>query len=681
MKKDMGGSCMFKRLSKKITSIITATALVFINTLTAMPINPVFADEGIKYEFEEGNLDNCKAESWTVIDESVKGNPCDISDWSGTGFAYIEQKGSAVTIPVTVEKDGLYEIIIRYCQPFDPVKKVQYLNVNNVNQGEVSFPFCESFKELSAGYVKLNAGQNAIQIKAYWGYTLFDYLIVKEADESIVNLKPTRTLVNSNASDSTKRLYNYLCDIYGKHILAGQQEYCGSHNYNYSDSELTDNESEFEYILETTGKQVAVRGFDFLNYNTTSYWDDHAAERIVEWVNKVGGIATLCYHWGVPNDEGNAKFYYKSDAYPDGTTFSVTKALQEGTEENAIIMADIELLASKLKILQDADVPVLFRPLHEAEGAWFWWGAEGPEACKQLYYLLYDQLTNVYGLDNLIWVWTGYTFQTSPDWYPGDEYVDIIGYDKYNAYDGMPNLSSISSTFYNLVASTNGKKMVTMSENDSIPSLENLINDGAAWLWFCPWYNYYLMSETVNLKENLIEIYNSDYCITLDELPDLKTYPLDGYGNDETTPSEDETTTVEVSTSDEVSSVTETSEVTSTESTPSEGTGSSDIVTTISSDITTTETSATEETEVTETSSIIFVPEYGDVNLDGSISITDIIELNKYFVGTVRFDERQRENADCVHDGKIGMDDAMAIAQYLCGKMDKSDLGKTSSKS
>ena len=92
MKKDMGGSCMFKRLSKKITSIITATALVFINTLTAMPINPVLLMRDIKYEFEEGNLDNCKAESWTVIDESVKGNPCDISDWSGTGFAYIEQK-------------------------------------------------------------------------------------------------------------------------------------------------------------------------------------------------------------------------------------------------------------------------------------------------------------------------------------------------------------------------------------------------------------------------------------------------------------------------------------------------------------------------------------------------------------------------------------------------------------
>ncbi len=668
---------MFKKLNKKIVSVITATTLVFANTMALMPDNIVFADEGINYEFEDGVFDNCQAESWTVIDESAKGNSCDISDWSGTGFAYIEQKGDSITVPVVVETEGLYELVIRYCQPFDPVKKVQYLNINNVNQGDISFPYSESFTELSAGYVKLNAGENDIQIKGYWGYTLFDYLIVKEADESIVNLSPTRTLVNENSSDITKRLYNYLCDIYGKNILAGQQEYCGSHNYNYADSELSDNESEFEYILETTGKQVAVRGFDFLNYNTTSYWDDHAAERIVEWGNDVGGIATLCYHWGVPNDEGDAKFYYKSEAYTDGTTFSVTKALQEGTEENEILMADIELLASKLQIVEDANVPILFRPLHEAEGAWFWWGAEGPEACKELYYLLYDQLTNVYGLDNLIWVWTGYTYQTSPDWYPGDEYVDIIGYDKYNAVDGLPNLSSISSTFYNLVASTNGKKMVTMSENDSIPSLENLQNDGAAWLWFCPWYNNYLTSSQINPKESLIEIYKSDYCITLDELPDFRTYPLDGYGSDETTTTESETTIEEISSSDETSSVsiTETSETTVTESTPFESTDSSDVVTTVSTDITTTEVSTTEETEVTETTPVGFVPFYGDVDLDGEISLADIIQLNKFFVGAVEFNASQKENADCYYDGEIKMSDNLTIARYLCRQIEITDLG------
>ena len=106
--------------------------------------------------------------------------------------------------------------------------------------------------------------------------------------------------------------------------------------------------------------------------------------------------------------------------------------------------------------------------------------------------------------------------------------VDIIGYDKYNAVDGLPNLSSISSTFYSLVQSTDGRKMVAMAENDSIPSLENLINDKAAWLYFCPWYMNFLTSEQNNPVENLTEIYNSDYCITLDELPDLKTYPISG---------------------------------------------------------------------------------------------------------------------------------------------------------
>ena len=189
-------------------------------------------------------------------------------------------------------------------------------------------------------------------------------------------------------------------------------------------------------------------------------------------------------------------------------------------------MADIAEIAKQLKKLKDADVPVLWRPLHEAEGAWFWWGAEGPEPCKKLYRLLYDQLTNVYGLDNLIWVWNSYTYSTSPDWYPGDDVVDIVGYDKYNAVDGKPNLSSISSTFYSLVQSTNGQKMVAMAENDTIPSLENLEKDRARWLYFCPWYMNYLTSEQNNPADNLKEIYNSEYCITLDELPDLKSYPI-----------------------------------------------------------------------------------------------------------------------------------------------------------
>ena len=577
--------------------------------------------EGVKYEFEDAKLDNCSPESWDKIDECASGNSADISDWSGTGFANLTQKGSSITVTVNVEKEGLYELVMRYCQAFDLSKKVQYLNVNGVNQGEVSFPYCEKFQEMSAGYVPLKAGKNEIQIKAYWGYTLYDYMIVKDADPSIAKLSPERTLVNKNASDTTKRLYNYLCDIYGKNILSGQQEYCGEHSYNLNADPtlgyIVDNEAEFEYIKNKTGKMPAVRGIDFLNYSSASnMYDDHAAERAAEWYTKYHGLVTLSYHWGVPSSKDKTgcadRAFYVESANPNFTTFSASKALTEGTWENEVLMADIKVLASKLKILKDADVPVLWRPLHEAEGAWFWWGAEGAENCKNLYYLLYDQLTNVYGLDNLIWVWTSSTYPTAGEWYPGDEYVDILGYDKYNAVDGLPNLSSISSAFYNLVAFTNGKKLVAMSENDSIPAVDNLINDKAGWLWFCPWYNNYLTSQQINPEEDLIDMYTSDYCITLDELPDFKTYPISG-------------------------TVTQTPDVTTTKPQPTPVTTSGN------------------------SQEII----YGDVNQDGNIDLSDLLSISLALLGDIDLSETQVSAADVNGDELFDIADLSYMRQYV----------------
>ena len=95
-------------------------------------------------------------------------------------------------------------------------------------RGEVSFSHNLTFEETSGGVVMLQAGKNTITFRAYWGYTMFDYLEIAPASESLTNLQPTRQLSNPNASDSTKRLYQYLCDQYGKHIISGQQEYCGS---------------------------------------------------------------------------------------------------------------------------------------------------------------------------------------------------------------------------------------------------------------------------------------------------------------------------------------------------------------------------------------------------------------------------------------------------------------------
>lgn len=520
--------------NKSLKQAIAIAAAVF-TAAAAMPVVNAAEEESgmLKYEFEDGTVSGAMVySSPDDIPTDKMPENADLSGFSGNGFTYLDQKGTTISVEVDVPEAGLYEMAISYCEPSDPNKKVQYLNVNGVNQGELSFPYNTSFEETSGGVVNLKKGKNTIELKAYWGYAFYDYLTLKPASESLTNLSPTRSLSNPNASDSAKRLYSYLCDCYGNHIIAGQQEYCGEHNYNSwndPDTYIKDNEAEFQYIQEKTGKQPAIRGIDFLAYNSTSDWRDHAPERCIEWVNKYHGIATVSWHWNVPVEEGSSETaFYVESASATYTTFSISKALEEGTWENKVLLADIDLIAQELTKLKEADVPILWRPLHEAEGAWFWWGAEGAEPCKKLYRLLYDKLTNEYGLDNLIWVWTGYTFPTSANWYPGDDVVDIVGYDKYNAVDGMPNLSSISSTFYSLVQSTDGQKMVAMSENDSIPSLENLVNDKAAWLYFCPWYMNYLTSEQNNPVENLVEIYNSDYCITLDELPDLKSYPITG---------------------------------------------------------------------------------------------------------------------------------------------------------
>lgn len=521
------------KIKRKIAVLAAAAAVL--SSVTTPAVSADTSSENIlKYEFEDGMTSGGKIFANGTQGVKFEDLPADtdLSGFSGSGFSYLDQKGTTISVEVDVPEAGLYEMAISYCEPSDPNKKVQYLNVNGVNQGEVSFPYTPSFKETSGGVVNLKKGKNTIELKAYWGYTYFDYLTLKPADESLTNLSPVNTLSNPNASDSAKRLYSFLRDTYGNHIIAGQQEYCGEHNYNSwndPDTYIKDNEAEFEYILEKTGEQPAIRGIDFLAYNTTSDWRDHAPERCIEWTNKYKGIATVTWHWNVPTEKGSKETaFYVESANATYTTFSISNALEEGTWENEVLMADIDLIAQELTKLKEADVPILWRPLHEAEGGWFWWGAEGSEPCKKLYRLLYDKLTNEYGLDNLIWVWTGYTFPTSAEWYPGDDVVDIVGYDKYNAADGMPNLSSISSTFYSLVQSTDGQKMVAMSENDSIPSLENLVNDKAAWLYFCPWYMNYLTSEQNNPVENLVEIYQSDYCITLDELPDLKTYPING---------------------------------------------------------------------------------------------------------------------------------------------------------
>lgn len=188
---------------------------------------------------------------------------------------------------------------------------------------------------------------------------------------------------------------------------------------------------------------------------------------------------------GGPSSELNAK-----------GDFDAAQALIAGTPENAVLNADIAKVAGYLSLLQNANIPVIWRPLHEAAGdygwgAWFWWGKSGVETTKQLWKYLRDKLEGEYGLNNLIWVWT---VQTSDEGnrasmdkisaaYPGNDIVDIVGLDLYEE-----ELSNQTEQFDIANDLVNREKIVTLSECGNLLDPQSAAADRALWSWFMQWY-------------------------------------------------------------------------------------------------------------------------------------------------------------------------------------------------
>lgn len=507
----------------------------------------------------------------------------EISGYSGDGFVYLT--GDTITMTVDAPEEAMYEIIINCAQILDEDGRMQTISINDTSY-TFTLPYMDTFEEVNIGRYRLQEGENTIEFQPIYGYAEYDYIIIQTADSVDVAATIDSDLCDENATDEAQSLMNYLTSVYGENIISGQQEIYGGGNDG-------DYELEFDYIYEITdGELPAMRGFDFMNYNPLYGWEDGTTDRVIAWVTGTfdsedddlasdeysdkydgmsGGIATACWHINIPEDfdswEEGDTLDWTECSYEVNDSFSVEDAVIDGTKENAYLDAAIECLAEQFQILQDAGVPILFRPFHEAEGnggtdgsgAWFWWGQDGAEAYKDLWVYLYEALTETYDLHNIIWVENLYAWSDeSAEWYVGDEYVDIVGYDKYNTeynrHDGNtsgPNEDAESSIYYSLVEYVDGEKMVSMPENDTIPSLENLEIEEAYWLYFMPWYGEHITSEDKNDPDTVKEMYQSEYCITLSELPaDLYS----GYTSDdaEDTSEETEEDTTEESDNSEV---------------------------------------------------------------------------------------------------------------------------------
>ena len=509
---------MGMKLFKKSGAALMSAAML-LNSALCSTAFVTAADEPIKFEFEDAEI------TGTITVEK---------DSSASGGSVLKMtEDGTITVKLTVEEGGPYKLTF-YAFGIGTDKQ-QNLTVNGSSQGALGIPQGTEYQPVELTAIPLKAGENTIVIEKSWGWSQFDYLTAEPMSGAKIEAKQT-TPCDQLATVETQSLMAYLAENYGKHIISGQQEIYsgGPHGL----------ETEFEYLKDTTGHYPAIRGFDYGNFCCPLYGsDDGSTDRIIDWVKNKGGIATASYHINVPKDFASYKIGTKMDWAQStytakDTDFSPSKAATAGTKENEYYLSTLKTLAKEFNKLEAEGIPVIWRPLHEAEGgggetgSWFWWGREGSAAYKKLWIYTYETLTNELNCHNLIWEWNSYNFGTSKDWYPGDAYVDIIGYDKYSCTDWTTgsaryyhNDSPFSSTFYGIMEKYDSAKMVSMAENDSFSTPDKLQEEKAGWLYFCTWYDGgsdttdFLSNPTFNTKEDTIAMYQSEYCITLDELP------------------------------------------------------------------------------------------------------------------------------------------------------------------
>lgn len=387
---------------------------------------------------------------------------------------------------------GLYRLSVAYrCEG----RRGYEIGVNGLTLSGV-FPGSDSleFSVQDLGVVELAAGSNQLWIGRGWGQVDYDYFDLMPAGSPFPPRMPAASPVDGEVSPAARALLLNLDRSFGKTTMLGV----------YSDQDA-------DYVLQTTGVRPAMMGGDLIDYSPQRAVHRQKPNREIERLladAKNGYMLTLCWHWASPSGQMDteAEPWWKS-FYTEATNYDLAQVLADPNgKEYALMLSDIDAIATQLRRLQDAGIPVLWRPLHEASGGWFWWGAKGPKAFIQLWQIVFDRLTKVDGIHNLIWVYTG---DGDPRWYPGDKYVDVIGLDAY-----PKDLQDPQSGFWEILERQHeGSKLVTLSEFGGVPDIPRMQRMGEFWSYAVSWSGS--EGPRKNTPEEVKRIYSSPRVTTL----------------------------------------------------------------------------------------------------------------------------------------------------------------------
>ena len=177
--------------------------------------------------------------------------------------------------------------------------------------------------------------------------------------------------------------------------------------------------------MSKTGHWPAMIGLDYADFAKGGL-ETKTVNRVAIEYARQGGLVTISAHLYNPaNPKSRGPWEQGGD---------LKRLLTPGNEAHDRWMKELDIMAAGLKELQDAGVVVLWRPFHEMNGGWFWWGAKEPETFIRVWRHMFDYFTKTKGLNNLLWVYSPNHGDKTAAYYAGDRYVDIVGLDAYTDF-------------------------------------------------------------------------------------------------------------------------------------------------------------------------------------------------------------------------------------------------------
>lgn len=311
-----------------------------------------------------------------------------------------------------------------------------------------------------------------------------------------VNNAQAATPSNSNATKEVREVLNYLESISGNQIISGQQDKLSAPSQTYN------------RVYEITGKYPGIAGGDFgftSSGNDTIYNREELVNQAIQKWNE-GSIPTWSWHMVRP-DKSEPNTWTESILCNSMNNYEFQQMTTEGTSYYQCFINRIDSVVWAFQKLKDAGVPVLWRPFHEMNGNWFWWGGN-PTYSPKLYKIMYDRYTNYWGLDNIIWVWNvdRPTNGEISQYYPGDQYVDVLSMDIYNR--------DFNYNYYQAMLNLCHGKPIAIGEVGELPPV-NILWEQPKWTYFMCWTEYL---EGNNTHSVIQDLYWQEKVITRDKL-------------------------------------------------------------------------------------------------------------------------------------------------------------------